>query len=159
MRRTCLVSAQDLCFELARKTFRASRRVRSNEFVGCVPRTAVPAEVQILLLAVEPVDGIIGANRCGQRSAHQDPQRGAYRFPKRLDRFQSGLRIASHQFPKGALHSRQDRVVHSRGVGDGASPERQRAKAIREWAAANGHTVSARGRISAAVVEAFDVAQ
>lgn len=36
---------------------------------------------------------------------------------------------------------------------------RGRAKAIREWAAANGHTVSERGRISSSVVEAFNAAQ
>lgn len=36
---------------------------------------------------------------------------------------------------------------------------RRRAKAIREWAAANGHAVSERGRISASVVEAYDAAQ
>lgn len=37
--------------------------------------------------------------------------------------------------------------------------ERSRAKAIRAWAANNGHKVSERGRISASVVEAFDAAQ
>lgn len=37
--------------------------------------------------------------------------------------------------------------------------ERGRAKAIRAWAAANGHKVSERGRISTSVVEAFDAAQ
>ncbi|MCT7371939.1 histone-like nucleoid-structuring protein Lsr2 [Mycolicibacterium llatzerense] len=36
--------------------------------------------------------------------------------------------------------------------------ERSRAKAIREWATANGHTVSERGRISAALVHAFEAA-
>lgn len=34
----------------------------------------------------------------------------------------------------------------------------KRAQAIREWAAANGHTVSQRGRISAAIAEAYDAA-
>jgi len=37
--------------------------------------------------------------------------------------------------------------------------ERSRAKAIRAWAANNGHKVSERGRLSASVVEAFDAAQ
>lgn len=32
------------------------------------------------------------------------------------------------------------------------------ARAIREWAAANGHTVSTRGRMSAAVIDAYDAA-
>jgi hypothetical protein len=35
-----------------------------------------------------------------------------------------------------------------------SGPERTRA--IRQWAAANGHTVSTRGRIPAAVVQAYD---
>lgn len=34
----------------------------------------------------------------------------------------------------------------------------QRAQAIREWAAQNGHTISARGRIPAAIQEAYDAA-
>lgn len=34
----------------------------------------------------------------------------------------------------------------------------ERARAIREWAAANGHTVSQRGRISAAIADAYDAA-
>ncbi|MFV8227349.1 histone-like nucleoid-structuring protein Lsr2 [Mycolicibacterium fortuitum] len=37
-----------------------------------------------------------------------------------------------------------------------AGPER--ARAIREWAAANGHTVSKRGRMSAAVIDAYNAA-
>ncbi|WP_071289523.1 histone-like nucleoid-structuring protein Lsr2 [Mycolicibacterium llatzerense] len=49
------------------------------------------------------------------------------------------------------------RRVASRNV-DAVVDSQSRAKAIREWAAANGHTVSARGRISASVVEAFDAA-
>lgn len=39
-----------------------------------------------------------------------------------------------------------------------ASTGPKRARAIREWAAANGHTVSQRGRISAAIAEAYDAA-
>jgi hypothetical protein len=34
----------------------------------------------------------------------------------------------------------------------------QRAQAIREWAAHNGHAVSARGRIPAAIAQAYDAA-
>ncbi|MGV0737550.1 Lsr2 family protein [Mycobacterium syngnathidarum] len=37
-----------------------------------------------------------------------------------------------------------------------SGPERTRA--IREWAVANGHTVSQRGRISAAITDAYDAA-
>ncbi|OMC52001.1 hypothetical protein A5742_17900 [Mycolicibacterium fortuitum] len=35
----------------------------------------------------------------------------------------------------------------------------QQAQAIRQWARANGHTVSARGRIAAAVIDAYHAAQ
>ena len=39
-----------------------------------------------------------------------------------------------------------------------AAPDPQRTRSIREWASANGHTVSARGRIPAVVVDAYDAA-
>lgn len=38
------------------------------------------------------------------------------------------------------------------------TPDREQTAAIREWARANGHEVSERGRLSAAVLEAFDAA-
>ncbi len=37
-------------------------------------------------------------------------------------------------------------------------PDREQTQAIREWARSNGHQVSERGRISAAIQEAFDAA-
>jgi hypothetical protein len=37
-----------------------------------------------------------------------------------------------------------------------SSPRRDDTAAIREWAAAHGHQVSARGRISAAVIQAYE---
>lgn len=40
-----------------------------------------------------------------------------------------------------------------------AAPDPQRAQAIRQWARENGHKVSARGRISAVVIDAYDAAQ
>lgn len=40
-----------------------------------------------------------------------------------------------------------------------AAPDPQRAQAIRQWARDNGHKVSARGRISAVVIDAYDAAQ
>lgn len=43
-----------------------------------------------------------------------------------------------------------------KGAATTSGPERTRA--IREWAAGNGHTVSARGRIPTAVLEAYDAA-
>ncbi len=43
-------------------------------------------------------------------------------------------------------------------AGKSAKRDPEQTRAIREWANANGHTVSDRGRIRAAVVEAFDAA-
>ncbi|MFY2787059.1 Lsr2 family protein [Rhodococcus sp. KRD162] len=40
----------------------------------------------------------------------------------------------------------------------GAKRDANQTKAIREWAKANGHTISARGRIPAEVEQAFDAA-
>ncbi len=39
-----------------------------------------------------------------------------------------------------------------------ATSDRERTRAIREWAIANGHSVSPRGRIAATVVDAYDAA-
>ncbi|GGM04221.1 histone-like nucleoid-structuring protein Lsr2 [Nakamurella endophytica] len=39
-----------------------------------------------------------------------------------------------------------------------SAPDREQTAAIREWARANGHEVSERGRLSAAVLEAFEAA-
>ncbi len=51
------------------------------------------------------------------------------------------------------------RAVPSRRSGrEGAKPDRDHLKGIREWANANGHQVSDRGRISAEVVAAYKVA-
>jgi hypothetical protein len=36
--------------------------------------------------------------------------------------------------------------------------DRERVQAIREWARSNGHSVSERGRLSSAVIEAYDAA-
>src|SRR6478609_1597923 len=43
------------------------------------------------------------------------------------------------------------------GVANGR-PDKEQTQAIREWARTNGHQVSARGRISAAIQEAFSAA-
>ncbi len=39
-----------------------------------------------------------------------------------------------------------------------AGSDRERVQAVREWARSNGHAVSERGRLSAAVQEAYDAA-
>jgi hypothetical protein len=46
----------------------------------------------------------------------------------------------------------------SRATGGGGRMDREQAGAIRDWARKNGHEVSDRGRIPAAVVEAFESA-
>lgn len=46
----------------------------------------------------------------------------------------------------------------ARHGGSRASIDREQAKAIRDWARKNGHTVSERGRIAADVVEAYNSA-
>jgi hypothetical protein len=48
----------------------------------------------------------------------------------------------------------------SRGRPGGTGPRRRRdLQAIRDWARANGHEVSDRGRVSASIVEAYEAAQ
>jgi hypothetical protein len=42
--------------------------------------------------------------------------------------------------------------------GRGGAGDRQRVQEIREWARTHGHKVSERGRLSAAVIEAYDAA-
>lgn len=44
------------------------------------------------------------------------------------------------------------------GESGGAKRDANQTKAIREWAKANGHNISARGRIPAEVEQAFDAA-
>jgi hypothetical protein len=46
-------------------------------------------------------------------------------------------------------------IRRQRGTG-ATSPRRDDTAAIREWATAHGHQVSARGRISAAVIQAYE---
>lgn len=56
------------------------------------------------------------------------------------------------------------RSISSARGGSGSAPRRRRRTgqqdyaAIREWAKANGHTVSERGRVPASVLEAYDAA-
>jgi hypothetical protein len=44
------------------------------------------------------------------------------------------------------------------GRGRSGAGDKQRVQEIREWARANGHQVSERGRLSAAVMEAYEAA-
>ena len=55
--------------------------------------------------------------------------------------------------PVAPAQRRGGRRASSSGSGD-----KQRVQEIREWARSNGHKVSERGRLSAAVVEAYEAA-
>jgi Lsr2 len=46
----------------------------------------------------------------------------------------------------------------ARSAARGAAGDRQRVQEIREWARSNGHSVSERGRLSSAVLEAYEAA-
>jgi len=54
---------------------------------------------------------------------------------------------------------RPGRVVRAPGAGSGqVSAERQRVRDVRDWARRNGHQVSERGRLSSAVMAAYEAA-
>jgi hypothetical protein len=55
---------------------------------------------------------------------------------------------------KGASRTRSSNGAAAGGSGGG----KERVQEIREWARANGHTVSERGRLSGAVVAAYEAA-
>jgi hypothetical protein len=60
--------------------------------------------------------------------------------------------------------ARSARATPARSAGRGRSPgtgarRRRDLQAIREWARANGHEVSDRGRVSASVIEAYEAAR
>ena len=59
---------------------------------------------------------------------------------------------------KGTKKQPAPRKAASHKTTTATSTGPKRAQAIREWAAANGHTVSQRGRISVAVADAYDAA-
>jgi hypothetical protein len=58
----------------------------------------------------------------------------------------------------GSAQRRSGRSTGGGGGGRGATGDRQRVQEIREWARANGHQVSERGRLSAAVTAAYEAA-
>jgi hypothetical protein len=58
--------------------------------------------------------------------------------------------------PASAAARRPARASSRSGAGSGG--DKQRVQEIRAWARDNGHTVSERGRLSAAVVEAYEAA-
>jgi len=59
----------------------------------------------------------------------------------------------------GTTAPRPRRSTAARKKSATATNDTARNREIRDWAAGNGHTVSPRGRIPAAVIEAFDAAQ
>ncbi len=52
---------------------------------------------------------------------------------------------------------RKPRAARAGGGGEGGA-NRERVQEIREWARSNGHTVSERGRLSGAVIAAYEAA-
>ncbi|WP_103354641.1 Lsr2 family protein [Amycolatopsis sp. CA-128772] len=61
----------------------------------------------------------------------------------------AGRRIGGRKVRLAAGESAQ-------GKKPGAAADRERSRQIREWANANGYTVSERGRLSAEIIEAFE---
>ncbi len=60
--------------------------------------------------------------------------------------------------PAAAPRRSPGRSAGSRPAAAAGNGDRERVQAIREWARSNGHTVSERGRLSGAVVEAYEKA-
>ncbi|ROP44410.1 MULTISPECIES: Lsr2 family protein [unclassified Rathayibacter] len=69
----------------------------------------------------------------------------------------AALRDVFEKYVTAGRRVRRDGNVGASSPARGKS-DPDRLKAIREWAAENGHEVSPRGRISAQVVEAYDAA-
>lgn len=63
---------------------------------------------------------------------------------------------ASRRTVKAKVKAAPQRKSSARKIVPPASSGPERARAIREWAAANGHSVSQRGRIPSTIAEAFD---
>ncbi|KQQ18759.1 hypothetical protein ASF48_17735 [Rathayibacter sp. Leaf299] len=61
-------------------------------------------------------------------------------------------------FQKYTSVARRSRAATPTRATAGSKKDPQRLKAIREWAAQNGHEVSSRGRISADIQQAYDAA-
>jgi hypothetical protein len=77
-------------------------------------------------------------------------EKNAGKLRKALDSYIS----AGSRMGRGGAESR--RVGRRAGAAGTTRTDRDQNKAIREWAAKNGYEVSERGRIPAAVVEAFN---
>ncbi|MFP5219667.1 MAG: histone-like nucleoid-structuring protein Lsr2 [Actinomycetes bacterium] len=65
---------------------------------------------------------------------------------------------AARRAGRGAVAPAQRRGGRGAGRAGGGAGDKQRVQDIREWARANGFKVSDRGRLSAAVIEAYDAA-
>lgn len=72
----------------------------------------------------------------------------AGRLRDALDEFVASARRTGGRVKRGS--------VASAGGGNGSARDREQTQAIREWAKNNGHEVADRGRIPAAVIEAFE---
>lgn len=66
-------------------------------------------------------------------------------------------RATTKRSAKSTARPRAKTTTRSATAAAGTS-DRERTRAIREWATANGHSVSPRGRIAVTVVQAYDAA-
>jgi hypothetical protein len=89
------------------------------------------------------------AKKAATRVAHEARQkrRAEPRRPGRAKTTRSGA-SAGRPRPK----------TTTRNAAAATTPDPERTRAIREWAAANGHSVSPRGRIAVTVIQAYDAA-
>ncbi len=65
---------------------------------------------------------------------------------------------AARRAGRGGAAATPRRRSSSRAAGSASSGGRENVQEIREWARANGHAVSERGRLSGAVVSAYEAA-
>lgn len=71
----------------------------------------------------------------------------------------NGLEKALKPYVSAARRSSGSGRSARRGLGRAGNGRRADLQAIRDWAAENGHVVADRGRISQAVVDAYDAAR
>ncbi|MBM9466303.1 histone-like nucleoid-structuring protein Lsr2 [Nakamurella leprariae] len=73
-------------------------------------------------------------------------------------RDQLSLYVAHARRVDGSRRSAVAKRSRSSRPASRTAPDREQTSAVREWARANGYEVSERGRLSAAVIEAFEAA-
>lgn len=91
------------------------------------------------------------------RKATQPEPRAAQSAAARQTTTKAGARKSAARKPVAKTAAR--RPAAPKTARKAAAPDPQRAQKIRQWARDNGHKVSARGRISAEVIDAYDASQ